>query len=395
MFDEARARVREATLRLAGLDASTINRVALAELRRDLDSLEAEYGRLAAGVDVSWMAQATGSTVRRAQDHAAVGAALQVSPVLAEAVRAGEVALENVAVLSAVAGHPMFEASSLVGAAAVLTPPKLRAAVDQWRAVVDRAADETYERSCHRRRSLKFSTNLDGMVRVDGLFAAETGRVLRHALDNLVRIHRLDETGRTPEQRRADALVELAAAYNAGTVTGGRERPQILVTINVEQLAGRAGGRALLDTGETITIDAARRLACDADIATVLLKGGSEILDFGRTHRVASAAQYKALVIRDGGCRFPGWDRPPGWTQAHHIVQWPDGGRTDLDNLVLFMPHRPSLDSPSTLVNPRRRTSKSTHPTTDPRAPRPPGSVALPLGRALLGEGLQTFLQIL
>jgi len=27
-------------------------RVALAELRRELDSLEAEYGRLAAGVDV-------------------------------------------------------------------------------------------------------------------------------------------------------------------------------------------------------------------------------------------------------------------------------------------------------------------------------------------------------
>ncbi|MEP6659879.1 MAG: hypothetical protein ABJD24_08185, partial [Acidimicrobiales bacterium] len=129
MFDNARVGVREATRHLAGVDASNIERVALAELRRELDSLEAEYGRLAAGVDVSWMAQATGSTVRRAQDHAAVGAALQASPVLAGAVRAGEVALENVAVLSAVAAHPLFEASSLVEAAAVLTPPKLRAAV--------------------------------------------------------------------------------------------------------------------------------------------------------------------------------------------------------------------------------------------------------------------------
>jgi len=259
---------------------------------------------------------------------------------LKSAVRAGEVALENVSVLSAVAAHPLFEASPLVDAAGVLTPPKLRAAVEQWRAVVDRVADETHERACHRRRSLKFATNLDGMVRVDGLFEAETGRVVRHALDNLVRGHRLDETGRTPEQRRADALVELADAYNAGTVTGGRERPQILVTVDVEQLAGRAGGRAVLDTGETITIEAARRLACDADIATVLLKGGSEILDFGRTRRVASNTQYKALVIRDGGCRFPGCDRPPGWTQAHHIVEWPDGGRTDLDNLVLLcLPH--------------------------------------------------------
>ena len=174
------------------------------------------------------------------------------------------------------------------------------------------------------------------MVRVDGLFEAEAGRVLRHAVDDLVRVQRLDDTGRTPDQRRADAIVELANAYNAGTVTGGRERPQILVTVDVEQLAERVGGRALLDTGETITIETARRLACDADIAAVLVKGDHEILDLGRTKRVASNAQYKAFVIRDGGCRFPGCDRPPGWTQAHHIVEWPDGGHTDLDNLVLL-----------------------------------------------------------
>jgi hypothetical protein len=246
------------------------------------------------------------------------------------------VAIENVAVLSAVAAHPEFEASALLDAASVLTPSKLRAKVEQWRAVVDRAADETHERACHRRRSLKFFRTLDGMVRIDGLFEAEPGRMLRNAVDTLVRGQRLDDSGRTREQRQADALVELANAFNAGTITGGRERPQMLAIVDVEQLALRAGGRAMLDTGETITIEAARRMACDADIATVLLKGPSEILDFGRSRRLASNIQYKALVVRDRGCRFPGCDRPPGWTQAHHIVQWPDGGLTDLDNLVLL-----------------------------------------------------------
>jgi hypothetical protein len=230
----------------------------------------------------------------------------------------------------------MFESSRLLDAASVLKPSKLRAEVEQWRAVEDRVGDETHAQTCHRRRSLKFFRTLEGMVRVEGLFEAEAGRVFRHAVDDLVRIHRLDDTGRSPEQRRADAVVELAAAYNAGTVTGGRERPQMLVMVDVEQLTGRKGGRALLDTGETITIAAARRLACDANIATVLMNGRSEILDLGRSRRVASDAQYKALVIRDGGCRFPGCDRPPGWTQAHHIVEWPDGGLTDLDNLVLL-----------------------------------------------------------
>jgi hypothetical protein len=274
--------------------------------------------------------------VQRAKQHAEVGAAMAVSAALAGAVRAGEVALENVAVLSAVAAHPDFEASPLIDAAAVLPPSKLRAKVEQWRALVDRDADETHDRVCHRKRSLKFFRMLEGMVRIEGLFEAEAGRVLRHCVDSLVRIERLDDTGRTREQRNADALVELANAYNAGTVTGGRERPQILMTVDVEQLAKRAGGRALLDTGETITIEAARRLACDADIATVLVNGRGEILDLGRTRRVASDAQYKALVVRDGGRRWPGCDRPPGWTQAHHIVEWPDGGLTNMDNLVLL-----------------------------------------------------------
>jgi len=46
------------------------------------------------------------------------------------------------------------------------------------------------------------------------------------------------------------------------------------------------------------------------------------------------------VVHRDGGCRFPGCDRPPGWCDAHHIVHWAHGGPTALDNLVLLCrPH--------------------------------------------------------
>ncbi|MEP6661625.1 MAG: hypothetical protein ABJD24_17050, partial [Acidimicrobiales bacterium] len=67
MFDEMRRLVREATTVGARLHPSAYDankwRLGVAELRRELDSLEAEYGRLAASVDVSWLAQATGSTV--------------------------------------------------------------------------------------------------------------------------------------------------------------------------------------------------------------------------------------------------------------------------------------------------------------------------------------------
>jgi hypothetical protein len=59
-------------------------------------------------------------------------------------------------------------------------------------------------------------------------------------------------------------------------------------------------------------------------------------LEVGRTTRVVSAAQRAALAVRDGGCAFPGCDRPPPWCDAHHVRHWLHGGATDLANLALL-----------------------------------------------------------
>jgi hypothetical protein len=56
----------------------------------------------------------------------------------------------------------------------------------------------------------------------------------------------------------------------------------------------------------------------------------------GRTTRVVQPAQRMALAVRDGGCVFPGCDRPLAWCDAHHLWHWVDGGPTDLANLALL-----------------------------------------------------------
>ncbi|HEY3208179.1 MAG TPA: HNH endonuclease signature motif containing protein [Actinomycetota bacterium] len=50
--------------------------------------------------------------------------------------------------------------------------------------------------------------------------------------------------------------------------------------------------------------------------------------------REPTAWMLRQLKYRDHECTFPrcGYRR---YTQAHHIVWWERGGRTDLDNLVL------------------------------------------------------------
>jgi hypothetical protein len=82
--------------------------------------------------------------------------------------------------------------------------------------------------------------------------------------------------------------------------------------------------------------EAARRLACDAAVARVITDGASQPLDVGRRTRTIPAAIRTALVVRDAGCAFPGCDRPPGWTDAHHLQHWVDGGPTSVTNLVLL-----------------------------------------------------------
>jgi hypothetical protein len=96
---------------------------------------------------------------------------------------------------------------------------------------------------------------------------------------------------------------------------------------------------ATLASGVPIGAETARRLACDATIIPMVLGTASEVLDVGRAKRLVTPAQRRALIVRDGGCRWPGCDRPPEWTDAHHIIAWIFNGKTDLWNLILLCRH--------------------------------------------------------
>ena len=65
-----------------------------------------------------------------------------------------------------------------------------------------------------------------------------------------------------------------------------------------------------------------------------IIDAHGDVLALGRTRRLVSKAQRRALMLRDQQCQFPGchtWHH----LQAHHVVAWTAGGRTDLDNLIL------------------------------------------------------------
>ncbi len=118
----------------------------------------------------------------------------------------------------------------------------------------------------------------------------------------------------------------------------GGDATTVLVTIGLDSLRNELGTGSIIG-GEPLSATAIRRLACTAQIIPVVLGGKGEILDLGRTRRLFSPAQRKAMRLRDQGCRAEGCTIPAAWTEAHHLKPWSEGGNTDLDHGILYCNH--------------------------------------------------------
>ncbi len=157
----------------------------------------------------------------------------------------------------------------------------------------------------------------------------------------------------TPAMRRADGLIAMIADHQRRELAPGHggDRPRVVVTLAYDQLLQAAIGGGLLSgnlvgSGESIPAGVLRRWLCDADLLPVVLGGATEVLDVGRTQRLATPPIRAALEIRDQGCVFPGCDKPPQACQAHHIIPWWAGGATSVVNMVLVCPHHHGIVEP-------------------------------------------------
>jgi hypothetical protein len=194
---------------------------------------------------------------------------------------------------------------------------------------------------------LHLTTRPNGRTAFRGELEPEASALLRALLSPLAKPRPSTGGGpdvRTPAERNGDALVDILhlAADSAGLPAEAGEKPHLLVTVALQTLRDGIGA-ARLDSAGDLDAAAARRIACDCKVIPAVLGSGSEPLDVGRASYTVSTALRRALVLRDGGCAFPGCDRPHGWCHSHHIRHWVDGGRTELNNLLLLCGHHHRL----------------------------------------------------
>ncbi len=168
-------------------------------------------------------------------------------------------------------------------------------------------------------------------------FAAETDRLWRA---DGGREGRPDEV-RTFDQRGADALANLILGRTpVGATAGPGKRPHPRYQVGVRVDAGRLraadpDGMAELTDGTPLPRSVLERIACEAEFVGQIFDTDGSILWQGRAERLATDAQWTALIARDGGCFCCGAD--PSRCEAHHLQPWapPTRGSTDIDTMVL------------------------------------------------------------
>jgi hypothetical protein len=204
-------------------------------------------------------------------------------------------------------------------------------AVTYWRQLVNSHQFERDWERLHEQRRLHLSQTWEGLWRLSGWLDPEAGALVRTALDAATPPPSEGDQ-RSPEQRRADGLTDLARwSLDSGTLSEqGGEKPHLLVLLDGPHGLGETSDGTVLAASEV------ERLGCDASVSRILLASNSEIFDVGRKTRVIPAALRRAVIARDRHCQYPDCLRPSKWCDIDHIVPWQRGGETRLDNLQLL-----------------------------------------------------------
>ncbi|KQS13385.1 hypothetical protein ASG06_02815 [Rathayibacter sp. Leaf185] len=193
---------------------------------------------------------------------------------------------------------------------------------------------------------------IDGMATLSAYLPAPDAVGAYNRVDRIARTLRDGDRPagdeRTLAQLRADALTDLLCDGDiTGTtpVSDGADpsptfvsgvRAEVRLTLPARTAAGLDDAPADLDGYGAIPAAVARELAGIAATLTRVLTDPDTgaVVSVGRTHRIPPPQMRLALQLRDQTCRFPGCTRHASTAEADHTIEWRNGGRTALDNLL-------------------------------------------------------------
>ncbi|MDR2255935.1 MAG: HNH endonuclease [Arthrobacter sp.] len=163
--------------------------------------------------------------------------------------------------------------------------------------------------------------------------SASSALVVSVTLSALERALAASEAGLADGQSALAGLDLAALASPRGQAfASSAEDPRGLALATL--LSARAARLSRSD--EVLPLSALAARLCEDAVGLLVTDDAGSPLAYGRSRRLFSPQQRRVLTVRDGGCRAPACNAPPGWCHAHHVVPWEQGGPSDVTNAVLL-----------------------------------------------------------
>lgn len=350
--------------RLGHRTADELVRVTTGESRRDASTA------VSVGLVLTACDEGASGARDEVDDELALRSA-HLAPAIA-AVRAGTLSPAGLNAVRSGLGEPDHSVTAaslrsacdaLIAGAEALDVDRLYRRARQARIDLDLAAATGQELRQREARSFTLTTIADGMTRATWLLDPESAAHVRELVDratsplrrtvafidpdDIEKAARISADTRTPAQYASDVLLHLlrAGADADSSMMLGSGAPSVRVLVTARDLVRGEGSATLEATtgqpeGSVMSLTTAQRLLCAGTQTPIMLASTGQPLDVGRSQRLFTPRQRVALAARDGGCRWPGCERPPSWCEAHHIDEWQrDGGRTDVEAGILLCRH--------------------------------------------------------
>ncbi len=344
---------------LCGADPSAVSDgEAIEVLYRQLDRLEAAVCRASASFDAGGEWQADGArsaaawiaTRRRmpwasARRRVLVGRALRHRPATEEAWLAGDIGIAHVSALAEARTASAEEAlardeAMLVGQARHLQFRHFARTLAYWAQLADPDGSEKEAAKIHDRRRLHLSSSWKGQWYLDGVFDAIGGEILCQELKRIEKeLFDADwaeakarvgegvcagDLHRTPAQRRADALVEMAR--RSAAVPEGSRLPEPLFNVTIDHQTFQRVCE--LARGSVVTPGSLVPWLSEGWVQRVVFDGPERVKNVGVRKRLFTGATRTAVLVRERECFHPYCDVPACDCQVDHVVPYAEGGLT-------------------------------------------------------------------
>jgi hypothetical protein len=332
-------------------------------LHRQVERLRAVCARATAAFDAgrgwedegartaaAWVAARCGMPADTARREVRLGRALRSMPHVEAAWLAGEIGEAQVFLLAGARTPATAEAFArdeewLVGRARGLRFLSFARALAYWRQLADPDGTETSAEAQLAGRRLHLSQTFGGAWVLDGLFDPINGSIVSTALrrieDELFEADwaeakarlgdglRVADLARTPAQRRADALVEMASRAQAVPEGARLPEPLFSVLVGYETFAGRM---CELADATVVSPGSLLRWLGQAWVERVVFDGPDRVANVGVRRRVFTGATRRAVEVRDRECFSEFCDVPADRCEIDHVVPYAAGGPTVDEN---------------------------------------------------------------